>query len=1227
MSIVQNIINMLAGYDVNSKLKELQQSISFLKRGKEELQQSITSLKKEKAVVEGHMKQLEKSITEQKGKNLHLTCQLNACKTNYTKAKRTKEELQTKYTEETARLGSALKAKVDELSLLQLQMKSVLAEKEKQTKQINELNATINQKIKEIECNSETITKLSLEKSNLEEDNVQKEQALQSSIKEKNLLKKEIKEKQELLTNKEVIESEDIRELENQIQTLQEQLAESRNESYNLKSQIEQKTIEMKRIGNTLAETKERLNTLQEELDNAESTIRNKDQEIQSLKATSYQQTEENNPNPPIENEKQSAPKESFQPSLQEEKEEFDVDESTTEELGSGQPQPQKKSNRATTKRGKSAKTKEEQAIDLSEGTIIDFPEITNDSNKNSHRSIEFIYDRCHNIIFAKDFFEGTAEEIARKSRQLAEAVLQGKSDFTCGMCGRPVKIAHRIVHGIESLFFAHAVHVENCAWVPCTTTSKDKMTIDENDIDAGPIEQGKATKPHSRILKEMIFSLLCTPKSEELGISDVKCDAVIRSTVPYMKWRRPDISFKYKERDVVIVMQREKHDLRQIVDRDIFFRLNNHHVIWIFGADSDLSYDYMRGSNYKSTLFDCHRNVFIFDQEAQHWSENEGTLCLKYNWLDENDKWAISHAVTGSNGRIATISDFIFDNEYCKPYIKEANEPYFRLHPDAKKLFIETRKSREQLLKEFEEKWKEEPSYEEALRTMKLRNEKADTFLYMGLWGICYNTTTLIQPIFSEQPKDLFNGFFMVKQDKTAGLVNYYGEVIMDWTSLKCEDLSVDVNNNRVLFLTNGLWGVADFKGNILIRPQFSAVKCWSETAYRVKSNNLWGLQNIENRPITDYIFDNIGDLTTDQAEATLRDENSSWITYKGLLDSNGCVIDSNTRELNNKYIAFEQFEKWGVRTHDGLDIIVHSYESILPWTEDSAKVKYNGKWGVIGLPNGNAIISNIYDSIEELKEGRAKATCGGTTYIIDANGNLQAEKSIILQNGFIKSQIGGKWGIEKDGDEIVPHKYDEIGSFRQRLIGVINSCIIKLNAYYDYPIRITGKCSSVAPGKIKVDISGVSCYLPKPHVKQAGIEGKIIRGSILENIAFSNLIFNQKLYMLRFITDAQILKKMSHSDKDSDFNINEIVIGNITSIVKYKVQSGKTKTTKVRIKVSDGRETMIPKRFFAAAGLDITTFKKDDIIQIQKIGFDDELDQTTWRIKSTTHVNSSDN
>lgn len=1112
---------------------------------------------------------------------------------------------------------------------LQARLNAVQSEKEGLESQVAELNSVLSQKESEAVSLNDREEKLSQENIELKSAAAKREQELQAAQQERARLQKALSESQSQTTeqkseverlsltivqlqeqaNKQPSKTNEIRDLENQIQYLNETLSDSRREVDIYKSRLQQKDGEINEIGHALAEANSQLKELREKYDEAENTILELKREIEELKALLNKQpavepandeitesSEEQSPVEPIENDRPDDDQAENHPSA------------PTESASS-------KETAVKQRRHPHIITKEEKVIELSGSFIMNFPPITNDSNKNARRSIEYVYDKDGRKIYADSFFGKTAEEISRKSRDLVLAGMINSPDFICGMCRRPVKIAHRTINGTESLFFAHATRNEYCAWTPFTTESKDETPLFD-DIEIVLEEQDEdIVKPYSRILKEKIFALLCTPRSQQLGISDVKCDAIVRSSVPYMKWRRPDISFKYHDKDVVIVLQRKKHDLRTIVDRDVFFRLNNCYIIWVFGADNDVSYDYMRMSNYKNTLFDCHRNVFVFDKEAQKKSEEYDTLCLKYNWLDENDDWAITIEKNKVNGLIANISDFQFDDIYFKPYIKEANEPYFNLHPDAREQYLGTKKTREQLIEEFENRWKNEPSYEEALRWMKQSSDKATPFQSMGYWGFRYKSTTLIQPIFTEQPVDLHNGFYVVHQGNTAGLVNYYGEVVMDWNILKCNELKVDIGNRRVIFCNGSWWGVADFSGDILIKPQFSEIRPWTNAIYKVRKKKTWGLHNVDDCMVTDCIYDSIGELVSDRAEATKVDKLKNWVSYKGLLDANGNELITQTQKLSNDYMAFECFEKWGIQTKDSEVIVPARYQDIQPWTEEAARVKFNGKWGVIHLPDGDILLDVRFDSIGDLIDGSAQISDVGVNYIVDADGKFLAQQSIKLRDGIVKSMVGGKWGIEKDGIEIISHKYDEIGSFRQRLIGVMNGSIFKLNAYYEYPIKISGKCISLSTKNAQIDIAGVRCSIPYRFIKDAGMLSKLYSGKVLNNIAFINLFFDKKQYLLRFVTESQLSKKTSHGDKDHDFAMNEIIIGVVTEIKKIPKSTG-SRITKLLVKTKDGRMTKIPRRFFIEAGLDITNVKIGDEIEIQKVGFDDELDQTIWNI-----------
>ena len=285
-------------------------------------------------------------------------------------------------------------------------------------------------------------------------------------------------------------------------------------------------------------------------------------------------------------------------------------------------------------------KNKEQEAFQLSDGNIVDFPEITNDTDDTTSRSIRYVYNDKGEIIDADNFFRmSSAEEIAHVSRMLSEADIKSSKYWTCGICRARVKIAHRRYgNNKESLFFMHAQKNVNCPWTIMSDKSNDNHYegIDIEELTEEEIKTALSSDTNvlRRDLKLKIISLLNSEKSKALGVTDVNMDKIIRSNFPYMKWRRPDISFNFKDRKVVIELQNNNVDLDTIVDKDIFYRINNVQVIWVFGNGNESKYDYMKLFNYKNTLFANHRNVFVLDKEALEESISRDELLLKCNWL-----------------------------------------------------------------------------------------------------------------------------------------------------------------------------------------------------------------------------------------------------------------------------------------------------------------------------------------------------------------------------------------------------------------------------------------------------------------------------------------------------------------------------------------------------------------------------------------------------------------
>ena len=130
-------------------------------------------------------------------------------------------------------------------------------------------------------------------------------------------------------------------------------------------------------------------------------------------------------------------------------------------------------------KSSKFATSKEQEALKLSDGNIVDFPEITNDATNATIRSIRFVYNDKGDIIDADRFFlKSSAEEISHVSRMLSEADIKNGKYWICGICRKRIKIAHRTYQkNKESLFFIHAQKNVNCPWAITANSSKDNHT------------------------------------------------------------------------------------------------------------------------------------------------------------------------------------------------------------------------------------------------------------------------------------------------------------------------------------------------------------------------------------------------------------------------------------------------------------------------------------------------------------------------------------------------------------------------------------------------------------------------------------------------------------------------------------------------------------------------------------------------------------------------------
>lgn len=1272
MTITQKIINYLAGYNISEKVEQLHHAIKEKDNTIHQLKETCKVIEEKYQSLYTQQNEISNEITKYKEENIRLEsekklqssqiCNLKNELQNYeeiiSEEKNKNNETLKKLTD-TINKCNKLEINIDEYKSYNNKLQSFISQSNEDIarlkNEISSLTESISTKENEIHdlsrknnelseayCRLQNqLQTISYEMQDLKNENETLESNCEKHLERNNQIDNENKKLQEQLNElnlkynnlnstynelyskheesiKQSHSDEEIRNLEKQIQTNEETIA-SLNQTLSIKEdelrRIKdekkhlEKALEDERVQIISQSTKiSKYNNLNNILYEENKQLKNRIDSLENrLKNDNISSKEESN--------KQESLSLDSQVNLESSQKEADKSNSI-EERPAKTPIP---------KSYRPVKNKEQEAFQLSDGNIVDFPEITNDTDDTTSRSIRYVYNDKGEIIDADNFFRmSSAEEIAHVSRMLSEADIKSSKYWTCGICRARVKIAHRRYgNNKESLFFMHAQKNVNCPWTIMSDKSNDNHYegIDIEELTEEEIKTALSSDTNvlRRDLKLKIISLLNSEKSKALGVTDVNMDKIIRSNFPYMKWRRPDISFNFKDRKVVIELQNNNVDLDTIVDKDIFYRINNVQVIWVFGNGNESKYDYMKLFNYKNTLFANHRNVFVLDKEALEESISRDELLLKCNWLDEDNKWKFTLENSNTNGKLIILEELTFDDEFCKPYYFNANEAYFTKHPEAYTEYMGTLISREGLKKSIEDKWVNSNLYQDALTEMRKTGKYAEISKYGDLWGFRFNNKSLINPIFTSEPKLQDNRFYKVALNNKLGIVDKYGMKIIDWDNdFDYDDIYYDDINNCIIFTKDSKMGVADKLGNEIVPATYESIEPWDKGIFKVQKGNRYGLIDLNNNIITDIKYNKIGKLESGSAKVTITHPTQSWRQLENDIDKKGKLI-SKYSDLNDEYCLVQEFGLLGVCDKLRNTKIPCLYDEIQLWVDDLVRVKSNGKWGVINISDNSIRIPIKYDSIGNFIHGVANVTFVGTKSCINIRGEEVIEKSIELQNSLAKTLKSGKWGIEdNNGNEIVAHMYDEIGSFRRRLIGIINNRVVKLDAYYDYPIPMIGRLMNEENNKYMINIAGVSSYISIRQLMNMNLNRTDVfnNNDICDKLGFMNIDFINERYELRYISESNKSKLLSFGDKNSNFTLGEIIEGKISNIKKTKKKSGEYRIVSVLVKFPDIRVTVVKSSNFNTSNKNINDYNINDSIRLKKLGFDDNIDRTIWQV-----------
>lgn len=745
--------------------------------------------------------------------------------------------------------------------------------------------------------------------------------------------------------------------------------------------------------------------------------------------------------------------------------------------------------------------------IELEEGSDVAYingvPTPIGDVDK-TKRTIDTVLDLKENIIIsAKYFFSQPESVIFRMRTELEKAIYLQKPRFICKYCGQMVKISGRKTQRGVARFFSHLKDSDDC---DCkTTTGKTKREIER--VKYSKCNEGERHK----FLKTEIARYLKTTK----GVSEVQLESTFKGNHPILRWRRPDVYAKYRGQDVVFELQLSTTFVSVIAERDLFYRMNNTHIIWIFNFDEQAEHVDLTNMMTKDIYYNNHFNIFIFDKDAQKQSEERGELILKCNWIKPDGNWEYENGNTSDKlgGEFISLSNLTYDNAY-KPYYKDAEKDFLAENLIYVKQIKSIEENNKEILERLDELWRiEQINEEEKIRKTEERRQE------------------ILQDYEASKKKSTTN-YIIGEREGKLGLLTYDGliHIPFEYEDIKAHSGWVEARRIDGIDVFN-----ADYKLVIT------------------------GVKRIEKLDKGLYKYAEIVD--------------GDWL--------------------------------WGLMDSNDLPLCKGIYSKIEKWAEKKYKTEYNGTYSII---NEKGIeIAKDYDYIGNLDlSKKAEVEKDGYKGFIDVNCHIIDTNEQKLEGGFSKICQVGLWGIKnEDGSIKIPCKYDDLGSFNDCLIG------------------LSGTDFSIADKSF-----GIDCPVKVEYVTQN--ERKMLIFKVGKREAFMNLRQQQKA--IKKGLKPKAINEMFFSHANSDRGLlylsatpvkgpasKKTVIVNDTDIALGTIIEGPivhTDRNHIIIK-SENEETAYIHRS-TWGDYSMTEFNKEQMVRIEKIGFDDEHNKHVWKILS---------
>lgn len=560
--------------------------------------------------------------------------------------------------------------------------------------------------------------------------------------------------------------------------------------------------------------------------------------------------------------------------------------------------------------------------INYLEDVVANKPQET--TNIKSKRAIDTVIDvEEGKEVYAKEFFKLPESVIFKTRSELEKAIYLHKPKFVCKYCGQLVKISGRKYERGIARFFSHLRDSDDCDYK--TTTGKTKREIDRKKF--ARCNEGER---HKNLKLDICNLLQQTP-----GVTEATIETTLKGNHPILRWRRPDVLAHYQGHDIVFELQLSTTFVSVITERDLFYRLNKTHIIWIFNFDENSQYVDLTNMMTKDIYYNNKMNIFLFDKEAKQKSEEAGELILKCNWITPTGRWKYDNdSISGKiGGAYIRLSDLKFDSTY-KPFYVDAESHFLCAHPEIQYEVIHVEQENKLVIEELNKIWEQEEA-NKLTETQNIEDQKEriiieyeiesvirETQKYLiglreGQIGLITLDGTIRFPFLYDEIK-VHRGWVECKRN---GLIEIYDSNF----NIKGTGISriEKLDENRKKYVKDYLWGVMDSTATILSKALYSNIEIWTTDKLIAIHNGLYCILGPNGRPLI-YEYDYIGQLNSNNIAEVIKAGRKGFI-------SDTCTPTMNkVQDLLEGYKKMNIMGKWGIEDPSGNHLIPCEYDEI---------------------------------------------------------------------------------------------------------------------------------------------------------------------------------------------------------------------------------------------------------------------------------------------------------